>query len=150
MATTRSKQVLTKDPVQKVEGEFVFFGQTNEDDTGWKYHAGHYMRMSLFEDMGSPETITVSVEHGDLLNQPSLAENLFDLTFGRALELLKEGDRIARDNWNGKGQYLELQVPDELSKMSLPYIYITTALGTRVPWVASQSDLLAGDWFVVS
>jgi hypothetical protein len=66
--------------------------------------------------------------------------------FGEALVNLKNGWRVTRRGWNGKGQFLTLQVPDEYSKMTLPYIYITTVQGDRVPWLASQTDLLATDW----
>lgn len=69
--------------------------------------------------------------------------------FGYALSALKDGRRIARDGWNGPGQFLELQTPDAHSKMTLPYIYITTVTGDRVPWLASQTDLLAKDWVVL-
>lgn len=69
--------------------------------------------------------------------------------FGWALDRLREGESVARSGWNGKGQYLTLQEPDEHSKMTLPYIYITTVDGDLVPWLASQTDLLANDWSVV-
>lgn len=69
--------------------------------------------------------------------------------FGWALRCLKAGEKVQRENWNGKGQFLELQVPDENSKMTLPYIFITTVQGDRVPWLASQTDMLANDWRVV-
>lgn len=68
-------------------------------------------------------------------------------SFSYALDHLKKGGRVQRDGWNGKGQWLELQVPDEYSKMTLPYIFITTVQGDRVPWLASQTDLLANDWW---
>lgn len=70
------------------------------------------------------------------------------MIFSRALDyLLHEKDvRMTRSGWNGKGMYLQLQTPDENSKMTLPYIYMNTAQGDRVPWTASQSDILAGDW----
>jgi hypothetical protein len=42
--------------------------------------------------------------------------------------------------------WLALQVPDANSKMSRPYIYMKTVNDELVPWVASQSDLLAADW----
>lgn len=80
------------------------------------------------------------------------------LTFGYALTLLKEGKKVARKGWNGKGIFIELQRPDEFSKMTSPYIFIdTTGLQTtnpdapksRVPWLASQTDMLAEDWVVV-
>ena len=69
--------------------------------------------------------------------------------FDKAIQLLKEGAKLQRAGWNGKGQFLELQRPDENSKMTLPYIYITTVQGDRVPWLASQTDMLAEDWKVV-
>ncbi|QFG14050.1 DUF2829 domain-containing protein [Mycobacterium phage Curiosium] len=68
------------------------------------------------------------------------------MTFGEALERLKSGWRVSRSGWNGKGQYLELQRPDAHSRMTLPYIFITTVQGDRVPWLASQTDMLAEDW----
>lgn len=71
------------------------------------------------------------------------------MDFSKALELLKTGARITRTNWNGKGMWLALQVPDANSKMTLPYIYMRTAQGDLVPWLASQTDLLALDWAVL-
>lgn len=69
--------------------------------------------------------------------------------FSEALDHVKRGYRIARAGWNGKGQFVEIQRPDEHSKMGLPYLYITTVDGKRVPWLASQTDLLAEDWVVL-
>lgn len=66
--------------------------------------------------------------------------------FGAALEVLKSGGKVTRDNWNGPGQWIALQTPDEHSKMGLPYIYISTVTGQLVPWLASQTDLLSEDW----
>lgn len=71
------------------------------------------------------------------------------MNFGEALDDLKHGHRVARAGWNGPGQYLHMQRPDVNSKMSLPYIYICTVQGDLVPWVASQTDLLATDWNIV-
>lgn len=68
------------------------------------------------------------------------------MNFGQALEALKAGNRVCRSGWNGKGMWLELQVPDAHSKMSLPYIYMKTATNDLVPWLASQTDMLAEDW----
>lgn len=76
-------------------------------------------------------------------------ENMSEVDFGIALSLLKRGMRVQREGWNGKGMYLELQEPGELSKMTLPYIYILTADAQLVPWLASQTDLLAEDWKLV-
>lgn len=81
-----------------------------------------------------------------------------NLSFSEALYLLKKGYILARKGWNGKGIFIKMQFPDESSKMTHPYIYIdTTGLKTdnrfapkdRVPWLASQTDILADDWSVV-
>jgi hypothetical protein len=67
-------------------------------------------------------------------------------TIGWAVKELQDGERVRRAGWNGKGMWLELQVPDDKSKMTLPYVYMSTAQGDLVPWLCSQSDLLATDW----
>jgi hypothetical protein len=46
--------------------------------------------------------------------------------------------------------WLKLQRPDSNSKMTLPYIYMSTVTGDKVPWLASQTDLLAEDWGLVA
>lgn len=69
--------------------------------------------------------------------------------FARAIEELKAGRRVARAGWNGKGMWLEVQRPDAGSKMTLPYIFMRTAQGDLVPWLASQTDMLAEDWHLV-
>jgi hypothetical protein len=61
---------------------------------------------------------------------------------------MHHGERVQRAGWNGKGMWLALQVPDAHSKMTLPYIYVSTAQGDLVPWLASQTDMLASDWSV--
>ena len=68
------------------------------------------------------------------------------ITFGAAIALLEAGRRVQRKGWNGKGMYLELQKPANFSKMTLPYISMFTAQGETVPWLASQTDMLAKDW----
>ena len=67
-------------------------------------------------------------------------------TIGWAIEQMYNGERVTRRGWNGPGQFLGLQVPDINSKMTLSYIYITTVQGELVPWLASQTDILAIDW----
>ncbi|WP_027178780.1 DUF2829 domain-containing protein [Maridesulfovibrio bastinii] len=77
------------------------------------------------------------------------------MNFGKAIEAMKEGRAVRRKGWNGKGIFIKIQSPDENSFMSHSYIYIdTTGLKTdnpdapknRVPWLASQTDMLAEDW----
>lgn len=84
--------------------------------------------------------------------------------FGEALKLLKAGKRVARLGWNGKGMWLTYQkgYPDGVAINAntaeatglpqgtvcrfRPYLTMFTAQGDFVPWVASQSDVLADDW----
>lgn len=87
------------------------------------------------------------------------------MNFGKAIEALKEGRRVAREGWNGKGMFLFL-VPGSnfvvnreplLSIMGegavvtyCPHIDMKTADGKVVPWLASQTDMLAEDWAEVT
>jgi hypothetical protein len=66
--------------------------------------------------------------------------------FGWALMEMRGERAVARSGWNGKGMWIRIQFPDPNSKMNLPYIYMKTAQGDLVPWLASQSDMLATDW----
>ena len=72
------------------------------------------------------------------------------ITFSTVLDMMKKyrhhNLRFKRSGWNGKDMYITLQCPDENSKMTESYIYMKTADGELVPWVASQTDLLAEDW----
>lgn len=80
------------------------------------------------------------------------------MSFGLALEALRKGYKVARKGWNGKGIYIEMQRPDEHSKMTQPYLYIVTsnlitdnpyAPKGLVPWLPSQTDMLGEDWLIV-
>lgn len=77
------------------------------------------------------------------------------MDIGQAILLMRHEGNVARSGWNGKGIFLSMQIPDENSKMTSPYIFIdTTGLQTDnkfapkscVPWSPSQTDLLADDW----
>lgn len=87
-------------------------------------------------------------------------------TFGWALERLNQGKRLTRSGWNGPGQFVILQagypggipinantakatgLPEGTVRRFRPYLMMSTADGSFVPWVASQTDLLADDWQV--
>lgn len=84
--------------------------------------------------------------------------------FSDALMWLKEGRKVARSGWNGKGMFLwhvpEGNYPARMEAIKghfegdqVPYgayIAMKTSQGSVVPWLASQSDVLADDWVVVS
>jgi len=68
-------------------------------------------------------------------------------TIGWAVKELQNGRRVARSGWNGKGMWLALHRPEpDHNLMTLPYVYMSTAQGDLVPWLCSQTDLLATDW----
>ena len=67
------------------------------------------------------------------------------MNFGEALEALKSGHRASRSGWNGRGMWIEIHLPCE-ERMTLPFIYMCTVTGDLVPWLASQTDVLAEDW----
>lgn len=81
--------------------------------------------------------------------------------FGWAINQLKAGNKVVRSGWNGKDLCLSLQVPDANSQMTLPYIYMqypstpasdsapSNHINAKVPWVASQTDVLAEDWRLI-
>ena len=84
------------------------------------------------------------------------------LSFGLAIEALKQGKSLQRAGWNGKGMYLVLvggntirqAIADHYGDAGetfpvLDAIYMKTADEKLVPWLASQTDVLAEDWQIV-
>lgn len=77
--------------------------------------------------------------------------------FGAALAALKAGQRVARIGWNGKGMWLamvgdghyDVGIKTVGECALLPWIGMKTADGKFVPWLASQTDMLAEDWQIV-
>jgi Protein of unknown function (DUF2829) len=85
------------------------------------------------------------------------------MNFGSALELLKLGKQVSREGWNGKGMFIYLVKGSTFTVNREPllgiypegteinyraHIDMKTADGSCVPWIASQSDLLAEDWTI--
>lgn len=85
-----------------------------------------------------------------------------ELGFGAALEALKKGMKVARNGWNGRGMFLYF-VPANVyatqtdsarsyfgeSVPYLAYIAMKTVDNKVTPWVASQTDLIAEDWYTL-
>ena len=100
------------------------------------------------------------------------------MNFSQALESLKLGSKIQREGWNGKGMYLTLvqsypvnghlnadSVDSEVEGKTqgkagqmLSHIVMKTAGDSQywgagysdyVPWLASQTDILAEDWNIL-
>lgn len=85
------------------------------------------------------------------------------MDFGSALFNLKNGLKVSREGWNGKGMFIYYVPPNRypangniLGTMDgifeddmVPYgayIAMKTAQNNVVPWLASQTDVLAEDW----
>lgn len=83
------------------------------------------------------------------------------MDFGVALMNLKEGRRVARKGWNGKGQYLELAtdisytsaagqiINCEHATIGNKAIAFVGTSGVQMGWLASQADMLAEDWIIL-
>lgn len=82
-----------------------------------------------------------------------------DGSFEQALSWLKHGGAVSRTGWNGKGQKVYLTFPafspvplpdghvtNYPPQPSVPFLVIETVDKQVVPWLASQTDLLANDW----
>ncbi len=88
------------------------------------------------------------------------------MDFGQALAAVKTGSKITRDGWNGKDMFVVHQkgypdgiainkntaeatgIPEGTVCSFRPYLMMKILGGEFVPWVASQTDLLAEDWAV--
>lgn len=68
------------------------------------------------------------------------------MDFSEALKFLKSGFKVKRPEWVG---CLQLQRPDENSKMNQPYIYATCKGGQIVPAALNMLDVMAEDWELV-
>ena len=78
------------------------------------------------------------------------------MDFGEALKTLKEGKKVARAGWNGKGQFVEKYGPYSIChpennelRTSAEFLHLKNAQDIYVPWVPSTGDLFAEDWEVV-
>ncbi len=88
------------------------------------------------------------------------------MNFGEALDALKQGQKVTRAGWNGKDMFVVHQkgypdgiainrntaeatgIPEGTVCNFRPYLMMKTVDDEFVPWVASQTDLLAEDWAV--
>lgn len=103
--------------------------------------------------------------HEQSLEDENTANEIEAMDFGAALSVAKSGAKIARYGWNGKGMFVFL-VPGSAFKVNRPpllgiypegtevnyrpHLDMKTADGSVVPWLASQTDILAEDWYQVT
>lgn len=88
-------------------------------------------------------------------------ENEKNMDFGQAIQRLKNGMRVQREGWNGKGQYIELAtnisykntkgevINIEHEAIGNKAIAFVGTSGVQLGWLASQADMLAEDWKVI-
>lgn len=87
------------------------------------------------------------------------------MNFSQALEEIKAGKKVARSGWNGKNMFVFLVPGSRFTVNRAPllgiypegteidyhaHVDMRTATGQIVPWLVSQTDLLADDWDVVN
>lgn len=85
--------------------------------------------------------------------------------FGVALNLLRDGKKVTRAGWNGKDMFiflvdgsrftvnrppLNVIYPEGTEITYRPHIDMKTVDGSIAVWTASQSDVLANDWYEVT
>lgn len=89
-----------------------------------------------------------------------IKKGIYIMNFGKALEELKNGNKIAREGWNGKGMYIFKHEGFDTNEASNitgdkhnyvpPFICMKTAAKMWLfGWLASQSDMLAEDWKII-
>ena len=114
----------------------------------WKLE-GYLLKHQLTDPTFSHYIEAVNEEANDFLN------------FGDAIAALKSGYKVARAGWNGKNMWLSYLDPymnkqftliekDDAEGTFSPYIGMKTADNKYVPWLASQTDLLACDWVIIT
>lgn len=144
----------------------------------WKNAYWHYDKekdtiMNHFEEDGSPEVpiaalfphflIWMTRDTWEVVGEESAAVPSDTYSFGDAINFLKAGKKVARKGWNGKDIFLFLAMDIEFhteadlscvsnleGDLTLPAIVMKTADDHFcVGWLASQTDILADDWFTV-
>lgn len=150
----------------KTPGKTIFYKPAEELASSEKYAADHGLTWEAeegykvvyeggYESWSPKEVFEAAYRRTDGMN------------FGLAIEAAKMGKRIARRGWNGKNMSVAYQkgYPDgipcnentarawgmevgELFKCR-PYLQLRCADGSFQMWVASQSDILADDWYIV-
>ena len=84
-----------------------------------------------------------------------------NMTFGQAIEAMKQGKMVCRAGWNGKNQWIELATNisyispmgavcnvnhDQMGNKAIAFVGTS---GTQLGWLASQADMLSEDWMIV-
>ena len=152
---------------QKIGEKFAYENAFNKMLTPY----GFWLHKALAETdyqskLNEAQNLIDSYSKRETTDSGSVLPKIERLSFGDAVAALKEGLRVARKGWNGKGMFL-YYVPENKYPASrnehgtmigvfeddmVPYgayIAMKTAQNNVVPWLASQTDVLAEDWQIV-
>lgn len=120
--------------------------EDDDDDDETSYDEYQKEERFLDKELEVIETTIYQMEKYDSRRKEKL------MTFGKALELLKKGKKVARDDWNDKRcpitcTYLTLH---KLPSMKQSYICLSgfdnDDTSDMTPWSPTQTDILAEDW----
>lgn len=116
-----------------------------------------------YKERNDWKVVTPTKEQEQIISEYFFSKK--DLTFGEAIEALKEGKKVTRKGWNGPGMFLYLvpgstfkvnrepllSIYDEGTEINYrPHIDLKTADGSIATWSPSGSDALAEDWKILN
>ena len=156
---------------QKIGEKFAYENAFNKMWTPY----GFWLHKALAETdyqskLNEAQNLIDSYSKRETTDSGSVLPKTERLSFGDAVAALKEGLRVERAGWNGKGMWLTMVYPDDGANVPprpayavyavagivddatngcLPWIGMKTADNKFVPWLASQTDVLAEDWQIV-
>lgn len=124
----------------------------------WKLISQHQLAVIELEESNNSEIKIPDVEYykKEIIE---LAKRV-NFSYSVALYLLKNGFKVSRKAWGQKGSkiYIQIQFPDENSKMTFPYTYINkkvfdengnTIIDRIFPTQLSDESILSNDWFLL-
>ena len=154
-----------------VKSGFVFTGESAcVDPTDYNEDIGNKIAYNhAFDKMWMPygfwlHKVLAEARQAEKNNIEDVLPKTEYMDFGQAVHAMKAGIRVCRSGWNGKGMWLGLVHPDDddivpprptyavagiagyATNGCLPWIGMKTADNKFVPWLASQTDVLAEDW----
>ncbi|EPK2688447.1 MULTISPECIES: DUF2829 domain-containing protein [Klebsiella] len=160
----QSIKIVEAAKIAKIEGQVMLLSfrkhgtKVEVDQTYLDKHqpqvGGYFVRYENGYESYSPKE---PFESGYLSVETTIHAAKTGASFGIAIEMLKDGHRVARKGWNGKGMFLRMVSGKQYDVACgiardlelAPWIGMKTADGKFVPWLASQTDMLAEDWVIV-
>lgn len=168
----RSHKEVNAFKIRRIEGRVLYpedeaLEPIEASDAYFEKHkpvAGGYYVVYPGSDNYASWSPAEAFEEGYTLIEDISASGPPGMCFGGALNHLKSGDLVTRAGWNGKDMFLywvdgsTFEVnraplnrifPEGTTINYHSHIDMKTVDGTCVPWLASQTDIAAEDWFVV-